>query len=66
MDLKNVIAAFFSIVIVLTLVSLLPSETQAGYFIMPSIISLEGAILILIISILILFFVLIPKKSYSI
>jgi len=50
MDIKNVIVAFFIIVIILILVSLIPSENQTGHFIMPSIVSLEVAIILVIFS----------------
>ncbi len=50
MEMKNLIIAFFVVVIILVLVSLIPSENQTGRFIMPSVISLEVAIILIIFS----------------
>lgn len=50
MDMKNLIIAFFIIVIVLIVISIVPSESKTGYFITPSIIGLEVAIILIIFS----------------
>jgi hypothetical protein len=63
MDMRNVILIFFIIVVALTVLSLIPSENRTGNFIMPSIISLEVAILIIIFS-LFTIAVILSKKSY--
>jgi len=63
MDMKNVILIFFIIIAALAVLSLTPSENRTGNFIMPSIISLEAAILIIIFS-LFTIATLLSKKSY--
>ena len=63
MEMKNLILVFFIIVIVLVVISLIPSEGRTGNFIMPSIISLEVAVLIIIFSLFAICAVL-SKKSY--
>lgn len=61
MDLKNLIAAIFIVVIVLTLINIEPYHS--GYFIVPSAVSLETAVVIIIVSIFIIIVMLIPRKS---
>ena len=61
---RNIVAAFFIFVIILTFISLLPSENQTGYFFVPSK-NKEAATAIIIISIFIVFLMLIPRKNYS-
>lgn len=63
MDMKNVLLIFFIVVVFLAVLSLIPSENGTGHFIMPSIISLEVAILIIIFS-LFTIGVIVSKKSY--
>jgi hypothetical protein len=62
MRLENIVAAFFVIVVLLTLVSIEPYHT--GHFMMPSSISLEAAIFIILVSLFIVLVILIPKKRY--
>jgi hypothetical protein len=61
MDLKNVIAAFFIVIIVLTLIDIRPYTT--GYFINPPTNKLEAAIIVMLISIFIILAMLLPRKS---
>lgn len=63
MDIRNVLLIFFIVVVFLAVLSLIPSENGTGHFIMPSIISLEVAILIIIFS-LFTIAILMSKKSY--
>jgi hypothetical protein len=63
MDMRNVLLIFFIVVVFLTVLSLIPSENGTGHFIMPLMISLEVAILIIIIS-LFTIAVILSKKSY--
>ena len=60
MDLKNLIAAIFIVIIVLTLLSI-PSY-QSGYFLVPSS-RIESAVIMIIISIFIIIVMLLPRKS---
>jgi len=60
MDMKNVVAAFFIIVIVLTLIDIRPYST--GYFINPSSSKLEAATATIIISIFVILLMLLPRK----
>lgn len=62
MRLENITAAFFVMVILFTLVNLEPYHT--GHFLMPSPISLELGILIIFISLVIVLFIMVPKKKY--
>jgi len=62
---ENLLVAFFIIIIVLTVVSIFPSKNQTGQFIMPSKFSVEMAIILILFSIIVIFFVVVPKKHYN-
>jgi len=62
MDLKNLVAAFFIVIIVLTLIDI-PSST--GHLILPPANSLESAGVIITISIFMIIIMLIPRKTYT-
>jgi hypothetical protein len=65
MDMKNLLVAIFIIVIVLILISIAPGENQTGHFLMPSIISLEVAIILIIFSLFAIASILLSRnKSY--
>ena len=64
MDIRNVVVAFFILVIVLVVISIAPSEGETGYYILPSA-SLEVAIILLIFSLFAIAAVILSKnKSY--
>ena len=63
MDMKNIILIFFIIVILLALINLIPSGNQTGHMIMPSIVSIDVTIIIIIFSIFTIT-VILSKKSY--
>jgi len=65
MELENLLFMFFTIIIVLTIVSLVPSRSQTGNFIAPSNISANLATVIIIFSIVVLVVIKIPKKHYN-
>jgi hypothetical protein len=47
MDLKNFIVAVFIIVIVLSIISILPTPSMTGNFVWPSMIKLDVALMII-------------------
>ncbi|NIO43982.1 MAG: hypothetical protein GTN36_00285 [Candidatus Aenigmarchaeota archaeon] len=53
MDIRNLVVAFFIVVIVLILVGIAPSESETGYFILPSA-TLEIAILLILFSLFVI------------
>lgn len=63
MKIENLLVAFFFIVLFLTLVNIEPFQT--GHFIMPSPISLEASLFLIIISLVIIIFILLRKKGYT-
>ncbi len=64
MDMRNLVVAFFILVIVLVVISIVPSEGGTGYFILPSA-SLEVAIILIIISLFAIAAVILSRnKSY--
>jgi preprotein translocase subunit SecG len=63
MKLENLIVAFFIIILFLTLVNIDPYYT--GHFMMPSPISLEASLFLIIISLVIIIFILLRKKGYT-
>ena len=65
MDMKNVIVAICIIVIVLALITLIPSESEAGTFIMPSIIGTGIIVFLIILSIFTIVAIIVTRnKSY--
>jgi len=62
MELGKLLIAFFIVVIILALISLLPSG-QSGQFIISSP-HLESAFIIIAISIIVIFIIKVPKKYY--
>ncbi len=51
MDIKNLIVAICILVIVLALISLIPSESEAGTFLIPSVIGTGIIVFLIILSI---------------
>ena len=64
MDTKNLVLIFFIIIIALTLLSFIPSNNQTGHMIMPSIVSIDIAIMIIIFSLFTIAVVLSTKSYY--
>jgi len=64
MDIRNVVVAFFILVIVLVVIRIAPSGGETGYFMLPSA-SLEVAIILVIFSIFAIVAVILSRnKSY--
>jgi hypothetical protein len=63
MELGKLLVIFFSVIIVLTILSLFPSKNQTGTFIISSP-HLESAFTIIVFSSIVIFFVKVPKKYY--
>jgi hypothetical protein len=62
MDMKNIVAAFFIIVIILTLVDVQPYK--AGYFLAPSTQKIEASVVVIVISIVVILAMILPRKGY--
>jgi len=64
MELENFLFAFFIIIIFLTIISLIPSKSQAGQFLFKPNTDLESTFILFIISISVIIFIKAPKKYY--
>jgi len=62
MDISNLIVAFFIIIIVLTLLNMEPYHT--GHLILPTPISIEVAVAIILFSLVVIIVILVPKRTY--
>jgi len=65
MELENLLFVFFIIVIVLSLLSLIPSQNKTGQFIAPSRFNIELAVILTLFSILVIIILKAPKKYYN-
>jgi hypothetical protein len=63
MRMENMIAAVFIVVLFLALVNIEPFQT--GHFMLPSPISLEASLFLIIVSLVIIAFILLRKKGYT-
>ena len=64
MDVRNIVVAFFILVIVLVVISIVPSEGETGYFILPSA-SIEVALILIIFSLFAIAAIIFSRnKSY--
>lgn len=62
---EKLLVIFFIIVIALTVVSALPSKSQTGQLITPSKFSIETSVVLILLSIIVITFIIIPKKHYN-
>jgi hypothetical protein len=65
MEMENMLLAFFIVIIVLTVISILPSRNKTGQFIMPSEPILKLAEALFLISAAVIFLIVVPKKHYN-
>jgi hypothetical protein len=65
MEMEKLLVVFFVIVIILTIISILPSKNQTGQFLSPSKINIEASIILVLFSIIIISFILVPKRYYN-